>query len=380
MTDVVGLQVVAAIRLFRIAQRRPVRGNAEGASKWHPLPQPSNLAKRGKRRGLSCAPLRKDTAMASAALVPHGTRITICEVGPRDGFQSEKTFIPTRKKIEIANALFASGIRHMQVTSFVSPRAVPQMADAEAVLDGIDRPDGAWVTALVPNLRGAERAAGAGVDAVHTVLSASETHNRKNVNRSVDQSLDELDAVFDVLSRTNIAVEGGIATAFGCPFEGVVPPEQLARIARRYQDLGASSVSLGDTTGMATPLTVQAAIRAIRDAAPGLDIHLHFHNTRGVGLACVMTGLTEGVTHYDAAVGGLGGCPFAAGATGNICTEDLAYLLQESGYDTGVDLERVIEAAALTQDIIGRALPGQVLKAGPRLKRHDPDLTVTAAG
>ncbi|QFT62059.1 hydroxymethylglutaryl-CoA lyase [Roseivivax sp. THAF30] len=318
--------------------------------------------------------------MASAALVPHGTRITICEVGPRDGFQSEKTFIPTRKKIEIANALFASGIRHMQVTSFVSPRAVPQMADAEAVLDGIDRPDGAWVTALVPNLRGAERAAGAGVDAVHTVLSASETHNRKNVNRSVDQSLDELDAVFDVLSRTNIAVEGGIATAFGCPFEGVVPPEQLARIARRYQDLGASSVSLGDTTGMATPLTVQAAIRAIRDAAPGLDIHLHFHNTRGVGLACVMTGLTEGVTHYDAAVGGLGGCPFAAGATGNICTEDLAYLLQESGYDTGVDLERVIEAAALTQDIIGRALPGQVLKAGPRLKRHDPDLTVTAAG
>jgi hydroxymethylglutaryl-CoA lyase len=318
--------------------------------------------------------------MASAALLPHGTRITICEVGPRDGFQSEKTFIPTRKKIEIANALFASGIRHMQVTSFVSPRAVPQMADAEAVLDGIDRPDGAWVTALVPNLRGAERAAGAGVDAVHTVLSASETHNRKNVNRSVDQSLDELGAVFDVLSRAGIAVEGGIATAFGCPFEGVVPPEKLARIARRYQDLGASSVSLGDTTGMATPLTVQAAIRAIRDAAPRLDIHLHFHNTRGVGLACVMTGLAEGVTHYDAAVGGLGGCPFAAGATGNICTEDLAYLLLESGYDTGVDLEELIDAASLAQDVIGRTLPGQLLKAGPRLKRHDPNLTVTAAG
>ena len=179
---------------------------------------------------------------------------------------------------------------------------------------------------------------------------------------------------------TGIGVEGGIATAFGCPFEGVVPAEQVARIARRYQELGAESVSLGDTTGMATPLTVRAAIRAIRAEAPGLDIHLHFHNTRGVGLACVMTGLSEGVTHYDAAVGGLGGCPFAAGATGNICTEDLAYLLQESGYETGVDLDRLIAAALLAQEAIGRDLPGQVIKAGPRLKRHDPELTATAAG
>lgn len=318
--------------------------------------------------------------MVSTTPVPQGARVTICEVGPRDGFQNEKTFIPTRSKIEIANALFASGLRHMQVTSFVSPRAVPQLADAEEVLAGIDRPEGAWVTALVPNLRGAERAARTRVDAVHTVISASETHNLKNVNRSVDRSLGELEAVFGVLSQAGIAVEGGIATAFGCPFEGNVPPEQLARIARRYHELGAGSVSLGDTTGMATPLTVQAAIRAIRAAAPGLDIHLHFHNTRGVGLACVMTGLAEGVTHYDAAVGGLGGCPFAAGATGNICTEDLAYLLQESGYETGVDLDRLIEAAALTQKVIGRELPGQVLKAGPRLTRHDPNLTVTAAG
>lgn len=318
--------------------------------------------------------------MVTIAPVPQGSRITICEVGPRDGFQSEKTFIPTARKIEIANALFAAGLRHMQVTSFVSPRAVPQLADAEEVLAGIERPEGAWVTALVPNLRGAQRAAATDLDAVHSVVSASETHNLKNVNRPVDQSLAELDAMFDVLSGAGIAVEGGIATAFGCPFEGAVPPEQLARIAKRYQDLGATSVSLGDTTGMATPLTVQAAIRAIRDAAPDLDIHLHFHNTRGVGLACVMTGLAEGVTQYDAAVGGLGGCPFAAGATGNICTEDLAYLLQESSYETGVDLDRLIEAAALTQDVIGRALPGQVLKAGPRLRRHDPDLTATAAG
>ncbi|EPX86791.1 hydroxymethylglutaryl-CoA lyase [Salipiger mucosus] len=318
--------------------------------------------------------------MPSQSPVPEGARITVCEVGPRDGFQNVKPFIPTAKKIEIVNALFASGLRHMQVTSFVSPRAVPQLADAEEVLAGIDRPEGAHISALIANRRGAERAATAQVDSVHTVVSASETHNLKNVNRPIEQSLGEMEATFAVLFDAGIAIEGGIATAFGCPFEGEVPPEQVARIARRYQELGATSVGLGDTTGMATPLTVRAAIRAIREAAPGLEIHLHFHNTRGVGLACVQTGLSEGVTHYDASVGGLGGCPFAAGATGNICTEDLVYLLQESGYATGVDLDKLIAAAALTQETLGTTLPGQVLKSGPRLKRHDPELTVTAAG
>lgn len=315
-----------------------------------------------------------------AGPVAQGAQITICEVGPRDGFQIEAAFIPTDRKIAIVNALLAAGLRAMQVTSFVSPRAVPQLADAEAVLAGIDRPDGALITALIPNLKGAERAAACGVDAVHTVVSASETHNRKNVNRAIDASLKDFEAVCDLMLRSSIAVEGGIATAFGCPFEGVVPPEQVARIAKRYHDLGATSVGLGDTTGMATPATVRAAVQAIRAEAPGLGIGLHFHNTRGVGLACVMTGLAEGVTHYDASVGGLGGCPFAAGATGNICTEDLVYLLNESGYDTGVDLDAMIKAARLTQDIIGRELPGQVIKSGPRLRRFDPGLTATAAG
>jgi hydroxymethylglutaryl-CoA lyase len=312
--------------------------------------------------------------------VPEGSKITVCEVGPRDGFQNEKTFIPTARKIEVVNAMFAAGVRHVQVTSFVSPRAVPQLADAAEVIAGIDRPAGAVLSALVPNLKGAERAAAAGVNAVHTVVSASETHNRKNVNRPVDESLRDFEAVCALMHRQGIAVEGGMATAFGCPFEGVVPPEQVARIARRYQALGASSVSLGDTTGMATPTTVSAAVNAIRAAAPGLEICLHFHNTRGVGLACVMTGLALGVTHFDAAIGGLGGCPFAAGATGNICTEDLVYLLQESGYRTGISLDGIVAAARLTQDIIGRDLPGQVLKAGPRLRRYDANLTATAAG
>ncbi|MDR9395472.1 MAG: hydroxymethylglutaryl-CoA lyase [Roseovarius sp.] len=312
--------------------------------------------------------------------VPEGTRITVCEVGPRDGFQIEASFIPTEKKIEIINALFAAGLRHMQVTSFVSPRAVPQLADAETVLAGIDRPEGSMITALIPNLRGAERAVGAGVDAVHTVVSASETHNVKNVNRSIDASLGDFDAVFALLNSAGVGIEGGISTAFGCPFEGIVPPEQVARIAKIYQQLGATSVGLGDTTGMATPTTVRAAVRAIRAEAPGLGIGLHFHNTRGVGLACVMTGLEEGVTHYDASVGGLGGCPFAAGATGNICTEDLVYLLNESGYNTGIDLDALITAATLTQEVLGRVLPGQVMKSGPRLRRFDPGLTERAAG
>ncbi|WP_227286058.1 hydroxymethylglutaryl-CoA lyase [Boseongicola sp. H5] len=316
----------------------------------------------------------------TARVLPEGSAVTVCEVGPRDGFQNEKTFIPTRRKIEIVNAMFAAGLRHIQVTSFVSPRAVPQLADAAEVIAGIARPDDATVSALIPNLRGAERAAEAGVDAVHTVVSASETHNRKNVNRSIAQSLTDFEAVADLMHRKGITVEGGMATAFGCPFEGIVPPEQVGRIARRYRELGAKRVSLGDTTGMATPATVKAAIQAIRADAPEVEICLHFHNTRGVGLACVMTGLAEGVSYFDASVGGLGGCPFAAGATGNICTEDLAYLLEESGYRTGLDLGALIEVARMTQDTVGRDLPGEVLKAGPRLRRFDPELTATAAG
>ena len=312
--------------------------------------------------------------------VPEGSAITVCEVGPRDGFQNIKTFIPTARKIDIVNAMFAAGVRHIQITSFVSPRAVPQLADAAEVIAGVDRPKDAVLAALIPNLKGAERAAAARVDAVHTVVSVSETHNLKNVNRSVDQSLSEFDAVAALMHREGIAVEGGMATAFGCPFEGIVPPENVARIARYYHELGAAGVSLGDTTGMATPATVKAAIQAIRAEVPEMEITLHFHNTRGVGLACVMTGLTQGVTHYDASIGGLGGCPFAAGATGNICTEDLVYLLQESGYETGIDLEGITAAARLTQETLGQTLPGQILKAGPRLRRYDPQLTVTAQG
>ena len=319
--------------------------------------------------------------MTSDRAVAAGGHITVCDVGPRDGFQIERDFIPTERKIAIINGLIAAGLRELQVTSFVSPRAVPQLADAAEVMAGIDRSRGARLTALVPNARGAERAAEAGIDVMEVFCSASETHNRKNVNKPIMESLRAFRPVAEIAAGSGIAVSGGIATAFGCPFEGEVPPAQLVRIARAYRDeLGIQQVGLGDTTGMATPKTVRAALAALRDALPEMKIGLHFHNTRGVGLANVMVGLSEGVTHYDASVGGLGGCPFAAGATGNICTEDLVYLLQESGYETGIDLEGLIEVAQLTQRVIGRELPGQVMKAGPRLRRFEPDAVATAAG
>ena len=309
-----------------------------------------------------------------------GSRIEICEVGPRDGFQIEKPFIPTERKIEIVNGLIDAGLRKVQVTSFVSPRAVPQLADAAEVLAGIDKKPGVILTALVPNARGAERAAETQLDVMGLFCSASEAHSRKNVNASIDETLARFPPVVEIATAAGKRVQGGVATAFGCPFEGDVAPESVARIARFYRDLGIVDLNLGDTTGMATPATVKALLAALRESVPEMKITLHFHNTRGVGLANVMVGLAEGVNRYDSSIGGLGGCPFAAGATGNICTEDLVYLLEESGYETGVDLKRLIAVAKRTEAILGRELPGQVMKAGPRLTRHGVDDVSTAAG
>ena len=241
------------------------------------------------------------------------------------------------------------------------------------MLAGVEKKPGVVLTALVPNAKGAERAAETQVDIMGLFCSASETHSLKNVNASIEATLDRFPPVVEIAKAAGKRVQGGVATAFGCPFEGEVPLEAVVRIARFYRDLGIVDLNLGDTTGMATPATVQAVLAALRQAVPEMAVTLHFHNTRGVGLANVMVGLGEGITRYDSSIGGLGGCPFAAGATGNICTEDLVYLLQESGYRTGVDLDRLIGVARLTQDVIGRELPGQVMKAGPRLRRHGLD-------
>jgi hydroxymethylglutaryl-CoA lyase len=306
-------------------------------------------------------------------------RVHVTEVGTRDGFQSEARFIDTAVKAEIVDALIAAGVRRIEATSFVSPRAVPQLADAHDLLSRLTRRKDAYIAALVPNARGAERALGAGVDEAVCFVSASETHNRANLNASIAGSLDDVAQVAS-LSRGKAHLRGAVACAFGCPFEGEVPVDAAMRVVDRYAELGFEAIGLGDTTGMATPPTVARLVEAIRKRHPTLPVALHFHNTRGVGLANVMVGLDLGVREYESSIAGLGGCPFAPGATGNICTEDLVYLLEESGFDTGIDLAALIEVARRVESVIGRQLPGQVMKAGPRLRRYALDGARRATG
>jgi len=306
--------------------------------------------------------------------------VLVTESGTRDGFQSEKAFIPTETKIAVINAMIDAGVRSIESTSFVSPRAIPQLADAAEVLAQVDRRPGVRLTALVPNARGAERAAAAQVDAMICFVSASESHCQANLNKSIDAALADVAEFLPIAQRYGITVRGAIATAFGCPFEGEVSPDALLRVADFYHRHGINELTLGDTTGMATPPVVERAVSALLGRFPDLRIALHFHNTRGVGLACVMTGLQLGIREYEAAIGGLGGCPFAPGASGNICTEDLVYLLHECGYETGIDLERLCEVARQVEQVIGRPLPGQVMKAGPRLKRTPLDQVRRAVG
>jgi hydroxymethylglutaryl-CoA lyase len=306
-------------------------------------------------------------------------RVTITEVGTRDGFQSEPAFIPTAVKAGILDALIAAGLRHIEATSFVSPRAVPQLADAHDLLALVRRRADAHLAALVPNARGAERALGAGVDEMVCFVSASETHNQANLNASIDGSLANV-AEIAAIARGSTPLRGAVACAFGCPFEGEVPVDAALRIVDAYATLGIERLTLGDTTGMATPPTVTRLVQAIGARFPAVRIALHFHNTRGVGLANVMVGLDLGVREYEASIGGLGGCPFAPGATGNVCTEDLVYLLEESGFDTGVDLDALIAVARRVEEVMGRVLPGQVMKAGPRLRSYSLDDAHRAVG
>lgn len=291
-------------------------------------------------------------------------RARVVEVGPRDGFQAESTWIPTDRKIAVLNGLIGAGVREFEATSFVSPRAVPQMRDAAEVIAGTARVPDLALAALVPNPRGAEAAAAAGVDAMVVFVSASESHNRKNMNRSRQDILNGFAEVRRIADTAGIALHGAIATAFGCPFEGEVPATAVLSIARTYRDLGIRRITLGDTTGMATPPIVTALVRHLKADLPELDIALHFHNTRGIGLANVYAGLMEGIDIFESSIAGLGGCPFAPGATGNICTEDLVYMLDRAGIATGIDLDACIDAAAWLEAELGHVLPGMVMKAG----------------
>lgn len=320
------------------------------------------------------------TSTASYGATGDDRSVEVTEVGTRDGLQIENKLIPAAQKIDLIDRMIDAGIRNIEVTSFVSPKAVPQLADAEQVIDGIAGRSDTFLSALVPNLRAAERACGTSVNAGVLLCSASNTHNRKNLNRSIDESIAGFPSIADKLRTKGIALIGAIATTFGCPFEGEVAFADVLRIARAYTDLGVRYITLSDTTGMATPRNVRGIVRAMRAELPDEEFALHLHNTRGTGLANVVIGLEEGIRRFDSSVGGLGGCPFAAGATGNICTEDLVYLLEESGYRTGIDLDKAIAVALRMEALLGKRLVGQVMRAGPRLKLHSASAVQTAAG
>ncbi|PLC49081.1 hydroxymethylglutaryl-CoA lyase [Pollutimonas subterranea] len=306
--------------------------------------------------------------------------VEVIEVGMRDGLQMEYQFIDTGTKVELINGLMAAGVRHIEATSFVSPRAVPQLADAAEVLAGAHRPAGSRFAVLAPNLKGVERAIAAKADEIVVFLSCSESHNEKNLNRSIDRSLEDISAIAQRVKDVDIIKKGAIACAFGCPFEGDIDLDTLMRIAGNFHALGFRALTLGDTTGMATPRLVTRTVLALRDAFPEMKLTLHFHNTRGIGLVNVVAGLNAGIDSYESSLGGLGGCPFAPGASGNICTEDLVYLLNEMGIQTGIDLGKLIDVASRMESILGRSLPGQVMKAGPRLRLHGYEDAACAMG
>lgn len=294
--------------------------------------------------------------------------VEVSEVGPRDGLQNEAT-VSVPDRIRLIDALSASGLHRIEAVSFVSPKAIPPMAGAAEVMAGITRRPGVAYRALVPNLKGAEFALAAGVDEIEVVVSASETHNQRNVKRSVDESIGAAGKLTKLAHDAHTPVEAIVSTAFGCPYEGDVPELRVATIAIQLRNGGADRLSFGDTTGMATPRRVNTLLDAL-DAAgiSASEVGLHFHNTRGTGLANVLAALERGVTRFDASIGGLGGCPYAPGATGNIVTEDLVHMLEDMGIDTGVDLDALIDCAHLAQDIVGRELPGQVMRSGPRTR------------
>jgi hydroxymethylglutaryl-CoA lyase len=293
--------------------------------------------------------------------------VRIREVGPRDGFQNEPETIATEDKVRLVEMLAATGLRRLEVTSFVRADVVPQLADGREVLERAEIPEQVSVSVLVPNERGLEAAleVRSRIDEVNVFLSASETHNRRNVNRSVEESLAGLERVLARANEAGLRCEGVISTSFGCPYEGHVPPERVFEIARRLAAAGAVEVGFGDTTGMANPVHVSEFFGRATDEVPGVELTAHFHNTRGQGLANVVAALQAGVESFESSFGELGGCPVPPGATGNIATEDLVSMLHEMGIETGIDLEKLLAAARAAQEVLGRPLGSHTIVAGP---------------
>ena len=293
--------------------------------------------------------------------------VRLREVGPRDGFQNEPETIPTAEKVRLIGMLGAAGFRRIEVTSFVRPDVIPQLADANDVLDGYEKLEGVAYSVLIPNERGLDNALARRdrFDEVNLFLSASETHNQKNVNRSIEESLAGLERVIERALAEGLRCEGVISTSFGCPYEGHVAPERVFEIVERLLGAGCEEIAFGDTTGMANPRQVAEFFANARDRLDGVELTAHFHNTRGQGLANVLAALEQGVDSFESAFGELGGCPVPPGSTGNISSEDLVSMLEEMGVETGIDIGKLIEASSAVQDVLGRPLGAHVLRAGP---------------
>jgi hydroxymethylglutaryl-CoA lyase len=294
-------------------------------------------------------------------------RVRIREVGPRDGFQNEPEVIPTADKVRLIGMLADSGVRRLEVTSFVRPDVIPQLADAEEVLEKVERRESVDYSVLIPNERGLDRALAHRdrFDEVNVFLSASETHNRENVNRSIAESLQGLERTIATARGEGLRCEGVISVSFGCPYEGEVPPERVFEIAERLAEAGCDEVAFGDTTGMANPRQVTEFFGLARERLPDVELTAHFHNTRGQGLANVLAALELGVESFESAFGELGGCPVPPGSTGNISTEDLVSMLEEMGIETGIELTALIAASRAVQDLLGRPLGAHLLRSGP---------------
>lgn len=303
-------------------------------------------------------------------ITDYSQRLIVQEVSPRDGLQIEPVWVETADKIKLINELSLGGFSRIEAGSFVSPKAIPALRDGEAVFQGIERRPGVVYVALVPNLKGAQRALASKADELNLVLSASQSHNKANMRMTREQSLVAFNEVVSLVRGSSVSLNGTVATTFGCPFEGRIDEDVVMRLIDAYQELGMQGVTLADTTGMANPRQVYHLVKQVLTQLPASQLTLHFHNTRGLGLSNVLAAYEAGARRFDASLGGLGGCPFAPGASGNICTEDLVNLCEEVGIDTGIDLPHLLTLSRSLPSLLGHEMPGQVAKAGRNCDLH----------
>ncbi len=307
-------------------------------------------------------------------------RIYMHDVSPRDGFQNEPVFIETADKVNFVNALSQCGFAKIEATSFTSPKAIPALRDAEALMHQIERVPGVQYTVLIPNARGAERALACRIDEANLVMSVSETHNRANLRMTREQSMAQLGQIIEVLEHAPVAINVSLSTVFGCPMQGDIDESEVLRLVDNFARQGVTRISLCDTTGMAYPSQVRRICRKAKANYPQITFTLHFHNTRGLAQSNVLAAIDAGIDRFDAALGGIGGCPYAPGASGNACTEEVVHMLELEGFDTGVDLNRLMQVSAMLPALVQHDVPSQILKAGHRLVTHPAPAFISEIG